>query len=67
MARCRRPTSLALSSSSCLGTHWPRANRTCTMYRVSEYFPIIVIIMLCCGISADSGFSDQVLQLRPRP
>ena len=28
MARCRRPTSLALSSSSCLGTRWPRANRT---------------------------------------
>ena len=24
----RRPTSLALSSSSCLGTRWPRANRT---------------------------------------
>jgi hypothetical protein len=41
------PTSLALSSSSCLGTRWPRANRT--LYRVSEYFrgPIIVIIMLC--------------------
>jgi hypothetical protein len=28
MVRCRRPASLALSSSSCLGTRWPRANRT---------------------------------------
>ena len=43
MARCRRPTSLALSSSSVsIGTrcHVPTVP-------VSEYFPIIVIIMLC--------------------
>eukprot|EP00966_Prymnesium_polylepis_P173773 4019416-Prymnesium_polylepis.1 len=64
MARCRRPTSLALSSSSCLGTD---ALAACQPYLVSENFPIIVIIVLCEESRRIRVSRIRCYSFRPRP